>query len=644
MHPAVIQTARSILAVILALSFFSTTRADIISNLENYYSFNDPLDPARDDSGNARHGTISGATWVNDELMGGAMQFNANAFVGASLPNLNLNGAFTVAMWANLTSPLSGNRGLYQVQNGGTVPTTGTKVLGGWVGSNGTIWGRIIDTAGQKDLSSSGPPTLTPGAWTHIAYRGDGSSYQRFVNGVALGPAVAYNGTLAAHDMLFIGRQGTESAIGRIDDFRVYSRALSQSDLEELVRAALPGDALRVDFGQTSGGLPNGPYQPGWYTFEAAETGGEGGPDVTKTYGSALGAGGMVNVTLGGYTHFRDYAAITSGPFVNQTGLLSDMVLRYSNGTMRLTLGNLQPGIYDMTTYHHSTQFGGGTFSMNLSDLTGTGQTLFTGVPVTAGQGPASISTRTFRVVTDGSPVAVDFLGGTGSQHLSLNGFQLAPAAMTLKIDFGSSTNSGGGPGGLQDGSFYPFEATEGGGNPDILKSFYSPIGAGGIIDVTVGGYTHFRDYTAATGFFAGQSALLSDSVLRNSDGALRLTLANLQDGWYNMKTYHHATQFGDTRTFDLTLTDGERTGLVVATGVPMSTNASTSLSSLTFLVMVRNGSPVIVDFATYAGSGHFALDGFEVSVWVPEPGTLLLAALGLLLAAPIACRRPRAA
>jgi len=344
-------------ATIVALTLASSgmARADIISNLENHYSFDNSSNPTNDDSGNLRHGTNYGASWVNDPMLGGVMDFGTSDYILADIPNLNTAGKFTIALWANIPV-IAGNRGLFQAQYGGTTPG-GTKVIGGWV-NPATISGRIIDTAGLKDLSAGGPPKLDTGTWTHIVYRGDGTSgtYERIVNGASSGPTVSFNGTLAAHDRILIGIQGSESAIGMIDDFRVYSRALTDTEISELI---VPQDQLNVDFGNVdgTGGGPNGALL-GFVAFEAVEGGGN--PDQTRTYATSLGSGGTVDVKVGGYTHFRDYVAVSSGPFAAYSPLLSDNVLRDSSGTMTLTLDGLKDGLYDVTTYHHTTPYSSG--------------------------------------------------------------------------------------------------------------------------------------------------------------------------------------------------------------------------------------------------------------------------------------------
>ncbi len=73
-------------------------------------------------------------------------------------------------------------------------------------------------------------------AWTHFAYRGDGETFEILVDGEpGVGPSAFYDGTLATHDTLFVGKQEDESWGGRIDEFRVYSRALSDEEIERVM-------------------------------------------------------------------------------------------------------------------------------------------------------------------------------------------------------------------------------------------------------------------------------------------------------------------------------------------------------------------------------------------------------------------------
>jgi len=275
--------------------------------------------------------------------------------------------------------------------------------------------------------------------------------------------------------------------------------------------------ALNVDFGSSAdeGGGPGG-TQPGFAAFEGTENNGTA-PEV-RSFANSLGVGGTVDVTVSGYTHFRDYAGLAGvSPFFGQNNLLSDMVLRNSNGTMAVTVEDLEPGIYNIKTYHHSTQFGGGTIDLRLSDSAGLDQVVANNVPVTDTTNPASISTQAFQFITTGGAVDVKLLGGADQEHSSLNGFELQqrfPVEMlpVLAIDFNDRGATG--PSNTQAG----FDEL-------VLTDSSGAAGSFGAIDVTLthsdGGTLDDRRRTQPTngGGFT-QQELLRDFVFADGTGA----------------------------------------------------------------------------------------------------------------------------
>jgi hypothetical protein len=113
-----------------------------------------------------------------------------------------------------------------------------SKPIGGWVGSTGIPWGRVIESSNTAQNLPQAGPALSSGVgatWHHLAYRGNGSTYEVFIDGSNAGTSsIAYDGTILTHSHLFIGRQANEAWNGVMDDFRVYSRALSDSDIQQL--------------------------------------------------------------------------------------------------------------------------------------------------------------------------------------------------------------------------------------------------------------------------------------------------------------------------------------------------------------------------------------------------------------------------
>lgn len=236
--------------VLFALSTYA------IADLENQYTFDDSADVTADASGNGRDGFINDmeVKWVNDDTRGGVLEFggSTNGFVVAEIPELE---QFTIMMWAYRDPGLccgsgGANDGLFQVQLGtGDLeslppPSTSTKVVGGWVQkSDAALWGRVINATGNNNLDRSF--MLQDEVWTHLAYRSDGATLDVVVNGVAgVGPSLEYEGdSIREHDTIYIGRQGTETWGGRLDDFRVYSRALSDAEIMIAMIGVAPEDA-----------------------------------------------------------------------------------------------------------------------------------------------------------------------------------------------------------------------------------------------------------------------------------------------------------------------------------------------------------------------------------------------------------------
>ena len=254
---------RSLVVVIglMGLLLVPTFVAADIPDLENHYTFDDPAQLALDSSGNERDGELDdtgGVQWVDDPDRGGVIEFpgNTSGSIVAELPEDGLPGDdFTIAFWAYRDSELccglgGGNDGLFQVQFEPFGPSTTTKVIGAWVQkSDAEIWGRIIQEDGATINQERGVAFMDDDEWVHLAYRGNGSEFEVVINGEeGNGPIIDYDGTLDLHDSIFIGRQGTETWGGRLDDFRVYSRALSNEEIAEVMLMDGGGDALLGDF------------------------------------------------------------------------------------------------------------------------------------------------------------------------------------------------------------------------------------------------------------------------------------------------------------------------------------------------------------------------------------------------------------
>ena len=219
------------------------------AELENHYSFDTEATMLVDASGKGRDAFIDDLEvgWVEDPVRGGVMEFggNTNGFLVAESAELP-GDSFTIMLWAYRDPEFAGgaggaNDGLFQLTNATDdleflpPPPNGDKVVGGWVQkADNAVWGRIIDEFGNNNLGQEF--VMEDEEWTHFAYRGNGEEFELVVNGESEDIFVNYEGdSFAFHETIYIGRQGTETWGGRLDDFRIYSDFLTDEEIQAIM-------------------------------------------------------------------------------------------------------------------------------------------------------------------------------------------------------------------------------------------------------------------------------------------------------------------------------------------------------------------------------------------------------------------------
>ena len=192
-----------------------------------------------DVSGNNNTGTISGATWTTAGRFGGALLFNGtNAVV--TVPNavsLQLTTGMTLEAWVYPTVTPTGWRAVidknvdrYYLMASST-PNNRPSVGGTWTG-------------GKTNLAA--PTALPINTWTHLATTFDGATVRLFVNGTQVASRAEPTPLTSSTATLQIGGNAysDEFFAGRIDEVRIYNRALTvgeiQSDLANPLGAAPP--------------------------------------------------------------------------------------------------------------------------------------------------------------------------------------------------------------------------------------------------------------------------------------------------------------------------------------------------------------------------------------------------------------------
>jgi hypothetical protein len=181
-----------------------------------------------DVSGNANHGTISGATWTSLGRFGKALVFDGvNDWVTVNdSPSLDLTTGMTLEAWVYPTVTPTGWRTVIQKeQSGGAV-----YYLHANSDQNRPATGVYI--GGEKILY--GGTRLATNTWKHLATTYDGSRQRLYVNGVEVSNRAQTGQMLVSSGSVRIGGNSVwgEFFKGRIDEVRIYKRALTASEIQ----------------------------------------------------------------------------------------------------------------------------------------------------------------------------------------------------------------------------------------------------------------------------------------------------------------------------------------------------------------------------------------------------------------------------
>ena len=199
-----------------------------VASLVAAYAFNEGAGTTvADISGNGNTGTISGATWTTSGKFGNALTFNGTSAM-VTIPNaasLNLTSGMTLEAWVYPTAAPTNWRAVVDKNVDGYYLMASTNV-----GNRPAVGGTW--TAGNQN--TIGPSVLAVNTWTHLAATFDGAMVRLFVNGVQVAtqaqvtPLASSTGTLQIGADSYAG----ENFAGRIDEVRIYNRALSATEIQ----------------------------------------------------------------------------------------------------------------------------------------------------------------------------------------------------------------------------------------------------------------------------------------------------------------------------------------------------------------------------------------------------------------------------
>jgi hypothetical protein len=188
-----------------------------------------------DSSGANNHGTITSATLTTAGKFGGALSFNgASSWVTVpDAPSLDLTNGLTLEAWVN-PSALSGWRTVLLKESTGTLSYA-------LYANDNTPNPALTVRIGGADRSAVGTSALPLNTWTHLAATYDGAQLRLYVNGVQAGSRAQTGTMMVSAGPLRIGGNAvwTEFFAGRIDEVRVYNRALSAAEIQADMNAAV---------------------------------------------------------------------------------------------------------------------------------------------------------------------------------------------------------------------------------------------------------------------------------------------------------------------------------------------------------------------------------------------------------------------
>src|SRR6266853_679638 len=226
----------AVLATLTSLTVPSPASAQT-PGLVAAYAFNEGSGTTvADMSGNNNNGTISAATWTTAGRFGNALVFNGTS-ARVTVPDaasLQLTTGMTLEAWVFPTATPTNWRAIVDKTVDGyylmasTDKGDGPSAGGTWVGGNQNTYG---------------PSVVEVNTWTHLAATFDGETVRLYVNGAEVASQAQTTPLATTTGTLQIGGDSypNEFFAGRIDEVRIYNRALSAAEIQTDMNTAVGG-------------------------------------------------------------------------------------------------------------------------------------------------------------------------------------------------------------------------------------------------------------------------------------------------------------------------------------------------------------------------------------------------------------------
>ena len=202
-----------------------------------HYPFNSN---ANDESGHGLNGTISGATLTEDRMgvPNRAFSFDGvNGFI--EVPDddaLDITSAITISAWINPAQVEFTNSYVVAKRDDGATGGGNVYSLDCFPGTVRSVFKYPWPGGGYSTIPTSGTTPIVPNEWQHIVVTWDGAGIIVYRNGSPDGTEAFANQIKISDSPLLIGHySGTANYFnGKIDEVRIYDRALSPSEVMAL--------------------------------------------------------------------------------------------------------------------------------------------------------------------------------------------------------------------------------------------------------------------------------------------------------------------------------------------------------------------------------------------------------------------------
>ncbi|MDQ3562960.1 MAG: DUF1929 domain-containing protein, partial [Pseudomonadota bacterium] len=210
----------------------ATTAGGSPAGLVAAYGFSEGSGTAvADASGNGNAGTTIGATWSAQGKYGSALVFNGtSARVNVpDAPTLDITAAMTLEAWVYPTATSTIWRTILAKEQ--------TEDLAYALFAQAPtlpVAGYNTSTTSANRQGAIGPSALPLNTWTHLAGTYDGNTVRLYVNGAEVANQPATGAIITSTHPLSIGSNTVwgQYFTGRLDEIRVYGRALSPAEIQ----------------------------------------------------------------------------------------------------------------------------------------------------------------------------------------------------------------------------------------------------------------------------------------------------------------------------------------------------------------------------------------------------------------------------